>query len=109
MPLVISLNKECVMKTTDEIIALLRDFKARYAEKYGIEVIGLFGSVARGEQREDSDVDIAYEGKPDILFRSRIKQELEKLLDCKVDVVRLRRKAEDETFENNITKDMIYV
>lgn len=97
------------MKTKAEIITILTDFKAHYAEKYGIEKLGLFGSVARGEQQEDSDVDIAYTGKPNLLLRSRMKRELEALLGCKVDVVRLRRKTEDATFENNLLKDMIYV
>ena len=41
------------MKTTAEIIEILRDYKARSAEKYGIETLGLFGSVARGEQNEE--------------------------------------------------------
>ena len=46
------------MKTTSEIVEMLRDFKARSAEKYGIVTLGLFGSVARGEQREGSDIDV---------------------------------------------------
>lgn len=43
------------MKTTAEIVEILRDYKARSAEKYGIETLGLFGSVARGEQNENPD------------------------------------------------------
>ena len=35
------------MKTTAEILDILRDFKAHYAEKYGIITLGLFGSAAR--------------------------------------------------------------
>ena len=46
------------MKTTDEILELLRQFKSVAGEKYGIEQLALFGSAARGEQREDSDIDI---------------------------------------------------
>ena len=42
------------MKTTDEILELLRQFKSVAGEKYGIEQLALFGSAARGEQREDS-------------------------------------------------------
>ncbi len=34
------------MKTTAEILDILRDFKAHYAEKYGIITLGLFGSAA---------------------------------------------------------------
>lgn len=39
-------QKGIAMKTTAEIIEILRDYKARSAEKYGIETLGLFGSVA---------------------------------------------------------------
>ena len=49
------------MKTTQEIIRLLKDFKAAHAGQYGILRMGIFGSVAREEQTEDSDVDIYYE------------------------------------------------
>lgn len=36
------------MRTTQEIINLLKDFKAKQASKYGIRRMGVFGSVARG-------------------------------------------------------------
>lgn len=38
----------------DHAIALLRDIKSEYAQTYGIEALGLFGSTARGEARPDS-------------------------------------------------------
>ena len=47
------------MKTKDEIIAILQNFKEEFGKRYGIEKLGLFGSVARGEQKEDSDIDIS--------------------------------------------------
>ena len=37
------------MKTTDEILELLRQFKSVAGEKYGIEQLALFGSAARGD------------------------------------------------------------
>lgn len=68
------------MKTTAEIIEILRDYKARSAEKYGIETLGLFGSVARGEQNEKSDIDVFIRlKKPDFFVRMAIKEELEHL------------------------------
>ena len=45
------------MKTTQEIIAILRYFKMTEGDRYGISRLGIFGSVARGEQTSDSDVD----------------------------------------------------
>lgn len=46
------------MKTTEEILEILREFKRTAGDKYGIEQLALFGSAARGEQKEDSDIDI---------------------------------------------------
>lgn len=80
------------MRTTQEIINLLKDFKAKQASKYGIRRMGVFGSVARGEQHENSDVDVYIEGELQGLFAlAGIKNELEELLGCQVDIVRLQR------------------
>lgn len=46
------------MRTTAEIIAALREYKTHSTEKYGIVTLGIFGSVARGEQHEGSDLDV---------------------------------------------------
>jgi hypothetical protein len=56
-------SKHFFMKSRQEILALLRDFKIRQAEKYGILRMDVFGSVARDQQTESSDVDIYYEGE----------------------------------------------
>ena len=44
--------------TTQEALNILREFKQIRGKKYGIEKIGLFGSTARGEQQDDSDIDV---------------------------------------------------
>ena len=58
------------MKSTEEYLSILRSEKESLFRKYQISNLGLFGSVARHEQREDSDIDIYYETT--ILFRSLI-------------------------------------
>ena len=79
------------MKSRQEILALLRDFKVRKGKKYGILKMGIFGSVARDQQTESSDVDIYYEGEAQGLFSlSHLKNELEELLGSPVDIIRLR-------------------
>ena len=78
------------MKSTSEYLQLLKQFKDTKANSYGIQKIGLFGSVARGEQREGSDAD------------------LEDLFGCSVDIVRLRDKM-DSFFKQQIMKEVIYV
>ena len=68
-------------------------------------MLGIFGSVARNEQTEDSDIDIVYEGEANILLRSRIRTELENLLGCKVDLIRFRKQTENTPFGQAILKD----
>ena len=51
------------MKTTNDYITILRKYLSTKADAYGITKIGIFGSVARNEQTEDSDVDVCVEMK----------------------------------------------
>ena len=84
-------------------------YMQRNADKYGISRMGIFGSVARNEQTETSDVDIYVEGQLRGFFAlSGIKQELEELLGCPVDIVRLRDKM-DTLLREKILKEGIYV
>mgnify|MGYP000684068578 FL=1 len=46
------------MKTLEEIIKKLKDLKGEIEKKYKAEIVGVFGSFVRGEQKEGSDVDI---------------------------------------------------
>ena len=97
------------MKTTTEIITMLKDFKVRYADKYGIEKLGLFGSVARGEQTEDSDIDVCIELKePDYFVRMEIKEKLEEMFRVKVDLVPLSGIMR-ALFRRKIEQDAIYI
>lgn len=58
--------------------------------RYSVASIYLFGSAARDEATESSDVDLLVEFDPDAsigLFRfSRLRRELSQLLECKVDL-----------------------
>ena len=45
--------------TTNELIIHLKSLKNELKNRFGIEEIALFGSYARGEATEESDVDIA--------------------------------------------------
>lgn len=97
------------MRSKEEYIELLRDYFQNKAKAYGVVRMALFGSVARSEQTDSSDIDVAYEGKADILLRCRMKQELEALFGCKVDIIRLRKQLVDTAFLQNISKDLLYV
>jgi predicted nucleotidyltransferase len=45
-------------KIDPKIITIIKKFKAAVKDKYGVEKIVLFGSQARGEAKEGSDVDL---------------------------------------------------
>ncbi len=97
------------MKTTAEYLQLLKQFKDSKALSYGITKIGLFGSVARGEQHEGSDVDVCFEGKALGLFTlARLKGELEDLLGVTVDILRMRKQLDGSALKDSILRDIIY-
>jgi predicted nucleotidyltransferase len=49
------------MKSLIEIQQTLREQKPYLAEKYGVKIVGVFGSYVRQEQRPDSDLDLLIE------------------------------------------------
>ena len=97
------------MKSTTEILERRRIYKSHSAAKYGVRRLGIFGSVARGEQTEHSDVDICYEGDaPSLLTLERIQSELENLLGSPVDLIRIRERM-NSRLKQRILKESIYV
>ena len=97
------------MKSRAEILSLMSRFKPTAQKKYGMTKLGIFGSVARGEQTDNSDVDICYEGQaPSLLTLDKIQTELEQLLDCKVDLVRVRENM-SRKIQKRILRDVIFV
>jgi uncharacterized protein len=58
-------------------------------KQYGVQKAFVFGSVARGEQHKDSDLDILIDlsGRYSLFDVIDIKLALEDMLGCKVDVV----------------------
>lgn len=51
----------------DEILSKLQEIKPKY-EADGIVICGIFGSLARGDETEASDIDIAYELEEKLFF-----------------------------------------
>ena len=97
------------MKTKNEILHLLSMYKPTAMYKYGLTRIGIFGSVARDEQTETSDIDVCYEGKvPSLLTLDMIQTDLETLFGCKVDMVRIRENM-NGLLRQRIQKEGIYV
>ncbi len=72
-----------------ELLRLKKAEVQRIARQHGARNLRVFGSVARGEATEGSDLDLLVEMEPgrSLLDLVAIKQDLEDLLGCKVDVV----------------------
>lgn len=72
----------------DKVLRILARFRDLKRDEFGIVRIGVFGSVARDEMVDASDVDVVVEvARPDLLTLVGIKQELKELLRLPVDVV----------------------
>ncbi len=97
------------MRTTDDILTLLGQYKPYAAGRYGISKIGVFGSAARGEQMEESDVDIYYEGRAlSLLTVDMLQSELEEMFGCSVDIVRVHDNM-NAVLRSRIMKEGRYV
>ena len=96
------------MRTKTEYIELLRKHMSVLKQQFGIRSMCIFGSVARDEQGSDSDVDVCVEMEPDIYVLVALKQFLEKLFGCSVDVVRKHRNI-NKLLDKQIERDAVYV
>lgn len=73
----------------NKLVQEKREEILRIAAKHGVRRMRIFGSVARGEAKEGSDVDFLIEAGPNTTpwFPGGLLADLEDLLGCKVDVV----------------------
>jgi predicted nucleotidyltransferase len=77
------------MQYIDRIKEIIEKHKQEIREKYHVSEIGVFGSYIRGEQEEDSDIDILVSFEKPIGFVKFMRLEfyLSELLGNKVDLV----------------------
>ena len=75
------------MKSSQEYIDIIREHSSELQEQFGITSIRLFGSVARGEHHEGSDVDLFVTMPPKFFNYILAVQYLENLLGCSVDMI----------------------
>ncbi|MBP5371234.1 MAG: nucleotidyltransferase family protein [Bacteroidales bacterium] len=76
------------METNTRYLEILQANKSYLQQQFAVDSLVVFGSVARNEMTEDSDVDIFVQMPPKMLLVIGIKQYLESLLNRPVDVVR---------------------
>jgi len=100
------------MPTKEQIVKLLREKYPYLAAEYGVTKVGIFGSYAKGQSDETSDIDIIVQFEHPIGFKFiELVEYLEHLLGRKVDVltpaglqgIRVARVAQD------ITESIVYV
>ena len=77
------------MKTLDEVKQILLEKKSLLCERYQITELGIFGSYARGQQTETSDIDVLidYEKAPTLFELVNLRENLKDLTGLNVDIV----------------------
>ena len=96
------------MKRQDEYVSLLQSHSDELRSEFGVRSLCIFGSVARNEQHEGSDVDVCVEMQPKIFLLIALKEKLEQLLGCQVDAVRRHRNM-NPVLEEEINRNSVYV
>ena len=85
------------MKTLDQIKTIIRQHRDVLAERYGIAVVGIFGSYVRDEQGQQSDIDLLADILRPISLLELVGAELylNEILGVRVDLVPKRDVREE--------------
>jgi predicted nucleotidyltransferase len=97
------------MTTRNEVMARLKSLKGELATRYDVREIGIFGSVARGDNDTASDLDLLVEFGPqaDLIAYIGLWQYLEDIFGMKIDLVSkggLRREMQDA-----VMRDLVFI
>lgn len=93
----------------EKIIAALKSDKALLSEKFGVEEIALFGSYARNEQTDSSDIDVLIKlREPKLKTLISILDFLESKFHKKVDVI-IEGAQLSNRFRQMIKSEIVYV
>ncbi len=91
------------------LLTELKQYKDSNKTKYGILSLGIFGSYARNQASELSDIDIVVKTEsPNPFNLVHIKEDLEKKLKTPVDIIRLREHM-NSYLKRHITNEAVYV
>ena len=88
------------------ILNYLKEHYSEFKDKYRVEQIGLFGSYARDEATESSDIDIFVKMEPSLFDMVAIKNQIEHDLNKKVDIIREHKNIKPFLLQT-IKKDLI--
>ncbi len=99
-----------VMKSLEEIEEILRRHKRELHKRFGVKKIAIFGSYARGEADELSDVDILVEFERPIGWEIvDLKEYLEEILGVRVDLITKNAALSRKRLWEQIRRDIVYV
>jgi predicted nucleotidyltransferase len=94
-----------------EILEYLKSKQNFHADKYGVKIIGIFGSYARNEANKSSDIDILYEIKENkklsLFAYLKLLNELKEIFKKDIDLV--RNKTLKPQIKEYVYKDLKYV
>ncbi|WKN43789.1 nucleotidyltransferase family protein [Tunicatimonas pelagia] len=96
----------------EQILQTLRSNKSILTDRFSIETIGIFGSMARGTHHADSDLDLVYVTQPKHTIGYGLKIELEQYLKNLLSVAKLdlvNAKYLNPIVQQAMAKDVIYV
>ena len=96
------------MCTRTECIEKLTNAAPYIREEFGVRSMCLFGSMARGDNNSDSDVDLFVDMPPKALTVLKLKTFLQDLLGVSVDLIR-KHNGLRPLFLSQIEKDAIYL
>ncbi len=93
----------------EEVLSLLKAHRADIQQRFAVRHLAIFGSTARDDARDDSDVDVLveFEGPASLDGYMGLKSFLEDILLCPVDLITntgLKPRARP-----NVEKDLIHV
>jgi hypothetical protein len=93
----------------DEVLKLLTQHKPELIQRFGITDLALFGSTARDEAQEGSDIDLVvdFEGRSTAKRYFGVQFYLEDLLGCQIDLV--QKDVIRSELKPYIEKDLIHV
>lgn len=98
------------MRRLKEIEEILAERKEVIRKKYGVRIAGIFGSFARSENTETSDVDILVElERPIGLKFFELWDELENVLAIKVELLTVKAVKQNLKLWESIKEDLVYV
>lgn len=96
------------MKVVQDYIKTIKQNSSKITNDFGIKTLRIFGSVSRNEQTELSDLDVCVETEtPNPFLLADLKEFLEGLFHCSVDVVRIHKNM-NPFFKSKIEQDGIY-